>query len=612
MDRLIIGTAGHIDHGKTSMVAALTGFDGDATPEEKRRGITIELSFSSMQNGDTEISFIDVPGHEKLVKTMIGGAFGFDYALIVVDAKEGIKAQTREHLSILNTIKELGVLAVITKSDLADETTLLQRADEIKELFDEYHNLRLLDLMRFSTKDNESAKALKKRLFELKKYSSDAKSLARLYIDRCFALQGVGCVVTGTLLGGEVKTKDALFIAQLQKSVKVRSLQTHGKAVDIAFGGQRTAINLSDISHTEIKKGMLLTQKGFLRGFKSIDVFIKPVKGVKIEHSQELVAYFGTYAATAKILIIDELEDGYLASLKFKHDVYTIFDEPFVLRNQSDTLGGGNVVSPVADPLKKRQKLALFDSLIKKDFERAFEILLDAHKTGFGLICAIQRFGITHNEALAISLKMQNVIVDEKALVIYPKSALLGLETELKKIYSKNKLAMLSPASVKFRLPWASEYVSALAFERLANDGFLIKDGGLYMLSGNNEADLTQKLSEKILHILEDETLSPPAPYNIYDELDIDRQRGDEILKRLCHTHKAVRLSHNHFIGGIALSKALAKIREMIKIKGFADVASVKEGLSISRKYAVNYLEYLDKFDDIENVEQRRTFKKQS
>lgn len=610
MDRLIIGTAGHIDHGKTSMITALTGFVGDSTPEEKRRGITIELSFSSMQNGDTEISFIDVPGHEKLVKTMIGGAFGFDYALVVVDAKEGIKAQTLEHLSILNTIKELGVLAVITKSDLADETTLAQRAEEIKELFGDYKNLRLLDIIRFSIKDEATIGVLRAKLFGLQKNITKSKTLARLYIDRCFALQGVGCVVTGTLLGGEIKTKDALFIPQLQKTVKVRSLQTHGKSVDAAFGGQRTAINLTGVAHTEIKKGMLLTQKGFLRGFKTIEAFVRPTKGAKIEHDQELIAYFGTHASTAKILIIEEFEDGYLASLKFKHDIYTIFDEPFVLRNQVDTIGGGNVVSAVADPIKKRQKLALFESLRKKDFEKAFEILLDAHKTGFGLICAIQRFGITHEDALAVALKMQNVIVDEKALVIYPKSTLLSLERELKKIYSKNKLAMLSPASVKFKLPWASEYVSSLAFERLTNEGFLVKDGGLYMLSGNNEADLTQKLSEKILGILEDDGFSPPAPYNIYDELDIDRQRGDEILKKLCHAHKAVRLSHNHFVGSVTLSKALAKIRETIKEFGFADVGGVKKSLNISRKYAVNYLEYLDKFDDIENIEQRRTFKK--
>ncbi|MDD3466092.1 MAG: selenocysteine-specific translation elongation factor [Campylobacterales bacterium] len=610
MNRLIIGTAGHIDHGKTSMIKALSGFEGDATPEEKRRGITIDLSFSSIQKDGTEISFIDVPGHEKLVKTMIGGAFGFDYALVVIDAIEGIMPQTIEHVSILNTIKQLGVLAVITKSDLADQDTINKRHKEVREFFADYANLRLVDILDFSVKNDKQIENLRNRLFNLKKELSAKDTLIRLYVDRSFALQGVGCVVTGTLLGGELKAKESLYIPSMQKSVKVRSIQTHSKTVEAAYAGQRTAINLSDISHTEIKKGVLITQKGFLRGFKTIEALLKPAKNQKIEHNQELIAYFGTQAVGVRVLIIEELENEYFVSLKFKHDMFTIFDEPFVLRNSTHTVGGGNVVSAVADPIKKRQKLSLMNALLKKDFEKAFEILLEAHKTGFGLICSIQRFGITHEDALAIAMRMSNVVVDEKALVIYPKIVINELQDALKKIYTKNKLAMLSPSSVKFKLPWASEYVAHLAFEKLVNDGFLIKENGLYISSGASEVDLIQKLSDKIVSILEDDGFAPPAPYNIYDEIDIDRATGDLILKKLCSSHKAVRLAHNHFVGSIALSKAMTKIRELIKQNGFADVGSVKDTLNISRKYAVNYLEYLDKFDDIENSEQKRSFKK--
>lgn len=610
MDRLIIGTVGHIDHGKTSLIKELTGFEGDATPEEKRRGITIELSFSSMSNADKEISFIDVPGHEKLVKTMIGGAFGFDYALVAIDAKEGAKAQTLEHLSILNTIKKIGVIIAVTKSDLVSEDELSAQIDAIRRLLSEYPNLTIIDILPSSLKDKSSIERVRSKLFALATKNKTAKPLTRLYIDRCFALSGTGCVITGTLLGGEIKTKDTLFIPQLQKNVKVRSIQTHGKAVDIALPGQRTAVNLSDISHTQIKKGMLLTQKGFLRGFKTIDVLIQKNKEQKIEHEQELIAYFGTLAAEAKVLILQESPESILATLKFKNDMFSMFEEPFILRNSVDTIGGGVVIGAVADPLKKNQKLQLLDALAKKDFKSAFEILIQAHQAGFGLICSMQRFGITHEEALVTTKGMQNVIIDEKSLAVYPKKALSILKNELKKIYSKNKFAMLSSSSVKFKLPWASEYISALAFDELESEGILVKENGLYMLLGNNEKELWQTLSENISEILEGSDFTPPAPYNIYDEMDIDRSVGDDILKKLCSSHKAVRLAHNHFIGSLSLSKALSKIREIIKENGFADVGSVKEGLNISRKYAVNYLEHLDRFDDIDNIEQRRTFKK--
>jgi len=610
LDRLIIGTAGHIDHGKTSLIKELTGFEGDATPEEKRRGITIELSFSSMAQGDREISFIDVPGHEKLVKTMIGGAFGFDYALVAVDAREGVKAQTLEHLGILNTIKKIGVIIALTKSDLVDEKELATLIETVRELLEEYANLTIIEILPTSIKDKTSIEKLRNTLFALGEKNKHAKALARLYIDRCFALSGAGCVVTGTLLGGEIKTKDSLCIPQLQKSVKVRSLQTHGKAVDIALAGQRTAINLSDISHTQIKKGMLLTQKGFLRGFKTVDVVIQKNKEQKIEHEQELMVYLGTLAAEAKVLILKESPDSLLASLKFKSDAFTMFEEPFILRNSVETVGGGVVIGAVADPLKKNQKLQLLEALVKKDFKSAFSILIEAHQGGLGLICSMQRFGVSHEEALLIAKETTGVIIDEKSLVVYPKKALSLLKNELKKIYTKNRFAMLSPSSVKFKLPWASEYISALAFEGLESEGLLTKENGLYMLIGNNEKDLWQTLSENISAILEDESFAPPAPYNIYDEMDIDRSVGDDILKKLCSSHKAVRLSHNHFIGSASLSKALSKIREIIKENGFADVGGIKDGLNVSRKYAVNYLEYLDKFDDIENIEQRRTFKK--
>lgn len=611
MKRIIIGTAGHIDHGKTSLIKALTGFEGDSTPEEKKRGITIELSFSSLKEGDTEISFIDVPGHEKLVKTMISGAFGFDYALLVVDAKEGVKEQTREHLLVLDSIKDIGVLAIITKSDTASLELLAQRALEIKEVFSEYKNLRLIDVLPFSVKNIAEQEALKQKLLALSPKNRSQNRVPRLYVDRVFSVAGVGCVVTGTLLGGEINLKEALYIPSTQKSFKARSIQTHGHNVEKAVCGQRTAINLHGVLAKEIKKGDLITKKGYFRGFRDIDVVIYKRGGGKFE-TKEGSAFFGSLSAPCRISIVSENDEAIIATLKFDRDMFLSYKEPFALRDSVATIGGGMALGVVADPIKKGQKEALLRALLDEDFLTAFSILIEAHKKGFGLICSEQRFGMDYDEAFAIAKKIEGAIADEKERVVYPQSALEALKIELKKSYSKNKKALLSSKSIKQKLAWASELLAQKAFDALKQEGLLTQNGSLYTLAENGGLDLFGELTEIIYQKINDDSLAPDAPYNIYDDMDIDREFGDEILKKLCASKKAIRLAHNHFIGDAALQKAMKKIRELIKKDGFATVATVKEELNVSRKYAVNYLEYLDRFDDIENVEQSRVFRRKS
>lgn len=610
MNRIIIGSVGHVDHGKTSVIRELTGFNGDSTPEEKKREITIELSFSSMQNNTVEISFIDVPGHEKLVKTMISGAFGFDFALLVIDANEGVKPQSLEHLLILDSIKPIKLIVVLSKSDLVSPERMEVVADEFMSLSKNYSNITVLKLFPFSIKNKSQINNLKDYLFTLKKDSVTGSKLTRLYIDRSFAISGAGCIVTGTLLGGEIIAKEQLYIPCLQKSVRVKAIQTHGKSVEKAEVGQRTAINIADISHTELKKGMLLTKKGLMRGFKEVDVAIIPHSDFEIKHTMELTIYFGTSALNCKVMILEENIDSVIATLKFDEDVFLIFGEPFVLRVSNLTIGGGFVLNPIADPIKKQQKKLLLLSLVKKDFLKAFEILVSIHRKGFGLVCCMQRFDMDFDEVLSIARKLEGVVLDEAALVVFPLVSLEYLVLELKKIYNKNRFALLSPASLSNKIVWASEHLASLAFKKLCLDDIVFYDNGLYAATNSGSIDLMQEISSSILCVLNDKSYMPPAPYNIYDQMDLDRFTGDKILKKLCSSNGAVRLAHNHFIGTNALNSVLEIIREVIKTDGFANVSNIKERLGVSRKYAINYLEYLDKFDDIENFEQKRVFKR--
>ena len=256
MRHIIIGTAGHIDHGKTALIKALTGYDGDTLEEEKRRGITINLSFSSMQSHTTNIAFIDVPGHEKLVKNMIEGAFGFDASLVVVDANEGLMPQTIEHLQILDLLKVPNIIIALTKSDLVNSKTIDNQIKQTIKYLKDFTNLTLKAIMPVSIYDKKSIEDLKLQLFSLPNITKKSNGLFRYYIDRSFSIAGAGAIVTGTVLDGSINVGDKIFATSYEKEIVVKNIQVHGKDVQTAFASQRAAINLQN-PKVPPKKGLL-------------------------------------------------------------------------------------------------------------------------------------------------------------------------------------------------------------------------------------------------------------------------------------------------------------------------------------------------------------------
>ena len=210
---IIVGTAGHVDHGKTALIEALTGFAGDNLEEEKRRGITINLSFSNLQNNDTNVAFIDVPGHESLLKNMIAGAFGFDAAMVVIDTNEGVMPQTKEHLEILNLLHVKSLIIALTKSDLVSPLKIEERMKEIKAYIDGFSHLSLRAIVPVSIFDKNSIETLKTELFNIPVIPKESNGLFRYYIDRSFSLAGVGTVVTGTVLDGAIGVGEKIFLS---------------------------------------------------------------------------------------------------------------------------------------------------------------------------------------------------------------------------------------------------------------------------------------------------------------------------------------------------------------------------------------------------------------
>ncbi len=608
MSNIIIGTAGHIDHGKTALIQALNGFEGDSTNEEKQRGITIDLSFSNLSQGQKNIAFIDVPGHEKLVKNMIAGAFGFDYVMIVVSAAEGIKPQTVEHIEILNLLGLKEIIVVITKKDLVSAEDLQLKKEEILEFLDGF-DFKIKFMHEVSIFEKESIEKLKTSLFSINNTIKQEENFFRYYVDRVFSPRGIGTVVTGTVLGKKIDLSEKIFLCEAQKETKIKNIQVHNENALEANISNRAALNLQGININQVKRGDLITKKGFVRGFDEIDIYFKCLKDKKLNHNKTYTLFIGAKKVDVKVLLFDsltQLQEGY-ATLKCEEKIFSIFGEKLILRNTNDTICGGKVLNPIIDPMKKNQKRKLLEALANNNFKEAYKELLDAHKKGMGVISSAQRFALSHEDAIAFAKDLPDVFIDEKELVVYPMSTKTLIKDFIQKIYTKNSYALLSNASINLRLKWASASFIQVVLDELENEEFLAKEGLLYK-NANIKEDFSKELENIFLERLKQEDIMPTAPYNIYDDLDIDRKLGDDILKSLTAKKQVIRLQHNLFIHFESLNKIVKAMKEIMKEDGFIDISNFKTKFDLSRKYLITYLDYLDNYSDIKKVENRRVF----
>ena len=607
MSSILLASAGHIDHGKTALIKALNGFEGDSTDEEKRRGITIDLSFSHLEKDGANIAFIDVPGHENLLKTMISGAFGAQGALLVVSSTEGLKAQSLEHIKILEFLGIKKIILCITKCDIASKEQISHsKSTSLAEL--KKYDFDVLKSFELSIFDSSSIEALRQFLLALRIENAQNSCLPRYYIDRLFNIKGAGLVATGTLLGSSIELGGKLYDYDAGVELGIRSMQVHDKPVSVANNAQRVAINISSPLAHKIKKGDFISKKGNFRGFKELDcVFFG-----SITHGAEVSLCIGTKSINAKASVLSSKKEGeknesYFITLKLDKEVFASFDERFVLLGGGALLGGGRVLNPISEPLKKRVKIELLTMLLERDFLGAFELLKNTHEKGFGLLCAAQRFGILPSSALKIAKELKNAIIDEDELNVYDASAKESLKDFIRFIISKNELAMFSASSVALKLPWASKMLAQMAIDEMKSE--LDFENGLYFKKGADFSKLKESLEEGILREIERGELAPLAPYNIYDIFECDRKAGDDALKRLTARGAVVRLEHNLFISAKNLDLAKKRLLELIARDGYADVSNAKDFLNLSRKYTIAYLEALDNDERIEKIENKRVLK---
>ena len=580
--RVIVGSAGHVDHGKSSLIFALNGFWGDSRPSEIERGITIDLSFSALEG----LSFIDVPGHESLVKTMVSGAFGFDACLFVVDINEGLMPQSIEHAQILRALGLGAVILVLTKCDLFVAKGLNERSDEIKEELQQY--IQVQQCFCTSIKDESSVLELKNYLLSLKPKKRD-EAPARLWVDRAFNIKGFGSVVTGTLGFGALRL-DELLGSSLGFEVKINALEVHKERVQEVKAPARLSINYKGKA---LKKGSLLFEKGLLASSYSFDAVL----------SKELEpGDFRLCVGTASLIVrLRHLGDKYY-SVHMKEPLPLCFGDRFILLREGRFCSGARVVNAINEPMKKPKKLELLRAMDEKDYKKAFALILDFHKRGFDLKNSYQRFALSKEEAFSLAKDIKNSFLDEKSCMLYSDASFSLAKEKVFHILQKNPLALLSATSLALSLKYASKALCQRVLLRLQGEGILKEEEGVFFNAKKNLLDLKRDLEQSLLEELS--FIRPKAPYNIYDDLGIDRKTGDLALKKLCNKNLVLRLEHNVYVAKKVLDSFIKDMEEDLKTG--LDVSSLKIKFNLSRKYAIAYLEYLDRSRLVKNIDNVR------
>lgn len=361
MKKVILGTAGHIDHGKSSVVKALTGIDPDRLKEEKERGITIDLGFANIVYPDVVVGIVDVPGHERLIKNMLAGVGGMDMVMLVVAADEGVMPQTKEHLAICNLLKIKSGIIALNKADLVDEETLELAKEDVKEAVKGTF-LENAEIVAVSAKTGLNIEVLKGKIRELALKVSEKSTggIFRMPIDRVFTLKGFGTVVTGTVLSGAITIDSPVEILPAGITSKVRGLQSHGQALKEVYAGQRVGINLQGVSKEDIKRGDIVTVPGKLKPSSFIEVKLELLKDVKpLKHGMPVHFYLTTSETVGKLKLFNKTEvlpdEEAYAHIKLQDPIVAMAGDRFILRRFSplETLGGGIVIDP--EPPRKRR-----------------------------------------------------------------------------------------------------------------------------------------------------------------------------------------------------------------------------------------------------------------
>lgn len=619
MKNLILGTAGHIDHGKTSLVKELTGIDTDRLPEEKARGITIELGFAGLDlPGGIHFGIVDVPGHERFVRTMVAGVGGMDLVMLVIAADEGVMPQTREHLDICQLLGVKSGVVVLTKSDLVDSDWL----DLVVEEMRDFLNGSFLDgapVIPVSARNGSGIDRLRDELGRLARALEQKKTEGpfRLPVDRVFTLAGFGTVVTGTLLSGTVAIGDEAEILPSGLPCRVRGIQAHGAKVETGAAGTRLALNLQGIDHHQVRRGDVVVPKGVYRTTQIVDVQLDHLKSSPrpLKHRAGLQLHSSTYEVPVKVVLFDRdaLEPGEsaFAQLRLSRPVLLLNGDPFVLRTSSPsaTVAGGRILDP-SPPGRRRRSLEALKLL--EDLSIGTEAGIIA-----GMVAGSLLSGITYAEIATRSGTPSKRL--ESALAgMLSSGEIIQVVREPKKYLSREAFSSLcdllltvmttyflhnplkegiSKEELKSRIPERSDqHFFTPCLTALEKEGKVIIDREHVRLVGRKAGAETAQVDihRQIEHELTQGGKEPPFLKEICTTLRISEKLALEHLTLLAGEGLAIKVKSDVFYRPDIMNGIEELLIAYLKEKGEIAPADFRELTGLSRKFMIPVLEYFD------------------
>ncbi len=621
---IIVGTAGHIDHGKTSLVKALTGIDADRFPEEKLRGITIDIGFAELSLDDVNIGFVDVPGHEKFVKNMLAGAHGIDLVMLVVAADEGVMPQTREHFEICRLLDVGSGIIVLTKSDLVDRELLELAELDVSELV-EGSFLQNAPIVSVSAKSGRGIEELKSALSKIASAIPERKSetIARLPIDRSFSVKGFGAVVTGTLVSAEISEGDEFELLPTNKKVRVRGIQAHGKSVKSARAGQRTAVNLGGVDHSEVERGMLLAEKDVLRTSQILDAEIELLKDAKksLKTRQRVRVHIGTIEVLARIQVLNEsgeIKQGEtdFVQIRLEKPLAAIPNERFILRSYSPqiTIAGGKILDSLASKHRRKDLFSVRDML--KDL-RSFDDkskIIRCYSEDYGQYGATfadlqARTGwqkVKLNSALDLNREQTSIIkTDEFYIARTPFDNLKAkVLEEITAFHKAEPLAKGIPRETLREKLFAKipQDIFKGVLAKLEKEGEINASDFVRLSSHSLELNADEtKLREILKRTFESSKLEVPkleeALAAAATELRSDVSQTRKIFQLLLNSGEVLKISEEFYFSKGEIDLLILKLKKFADASNdrMIDVPKFKELAGISRKYAIPLIEYFDR-----------------
>lgn len=594
----LIGTAGHVDHGKTSLIRALTGIDADRLPEEQARGMTIDIGFAYVDlPGSGRVSIVDVPGHERFIHNMLVGALGTDVALLCVAADGGVMPQTREHFLILRLLPVEQLVVALTRADLADNETLALAELDVHDLL-AGTRFEGSPVIPVSTVTGKGLDDLRTALdAALGRAARERPGPWYLPIDRAFTIKGQGVVITGTLAQGEVRVGEGAWLEPLHREVRVRSIHTHGQAVDRAEAGQRTALNLGGVRLEELGRGMAVGAAGALFASDCIDLDVDWVQGHEVKHGSRVRLSVGAEEALGKLFLNDQ--DARLAQLRLNHAVAVALGQPIILRRHSpmDVLAGGKVLVPLAKPRRRTERVVRVES---DNLEGAVAALLDRFAEGVPTEEVCRQLGRTSQ---ALGPVFEALQADGRAygfagLWFAPEgfrascakflTALEHLHAEAPRTAAHAREAVVKRAG----LGWLGKPLDRIV-ARLAQEGEIDAEGTGVRRRGFAIAlsDKQQALLDRVADALIAAGVNVPGISELAALLHVPPQAVQEILRLGVEAGRLVRLDEGIYYTNEQLETFREAIRKLTPPFAASDV---RDALKTSRKYVIPLLEHFD------------------